>query len=407
MTEALRTLATPPPASRVVSAQPPLRSLLRHSAFAVQHQADELAATGRDVIHLELGEPDLPTAAHIVSAMVSSARDGWTHYTAPAGDPEIRQHLAGHYARLLRMPVAAEQVLLVPGSNMVLHFALLTLVAPGDEVLLPDPGFPVYAELVRLAGGVPVSYPLRGTAGFAPDIAELAARVTARTRLLVVNSPHNPTGAVLLPETARELTDLVRRHSFYVLRDEAYRGLNWTGVDTDALLAELPPERVIVSETLSKSHAMCGWRAGIMVAPPHLAADFAVLMTNTNCCMPAFVQRALPAALTAPETASWSARYAAEYRARRDLTVTRLLDMPSVRLTPPMGAFYAFPDISDTGLPDVVFAQRLLAETGVAVMPGSSYGRHGRGHVRLSFTQPPDRLTDALDRMHRFLAELA
>ncbi|WP_146246626.1 pyridoxal phosphate-dependent aminotransferase [Actinoplanes xinjiangensis] len=377
--------------------------LHRQSAFAVQHRADEMARSGREIFQLGLGEPDLPTPSYIVTAMADSARRGDTGYTQPAGDPAVRSRLARHYSERLGHPLGPNNILLVPGSNMALHFALLALAEPGDEVLIPDPGYPVYAELTRLADAVPVGYRLRAENGFQPDIADLAALLNARTRLIVLNSPHNPTGTSLPAGFGPRLAELVGSYDCHVLRDEAYRSLNFDGVDADRELSALPADRVIVAETLSKSHAMCGWRAGVVLVPDALAADFAVLMTNTNCCMPAFVQQALVPALTSTESQRVAAGYAAVHRERRDLTVRRLRAMPGLSLVAPTGSLYAFPDIRATGLSDGEFAQRLLEETGVVVMPGHIFGTGGQGYVRVAFTRSPQQLTAAFDRMHLFL----
>jgi aspartate/methionine/tyrosine aminotransferase len=391
-----------------LASRAPVDRMLGTSSFAVSAAARAVAGTGRDVIRLELGEPDLPAPPHVVEALAVAARSGRDGYTEPAGDPAVRAALAGYYTTALGTPVVPAQLFLLPGSNMVLHLALLTLVGPGDEVLVPDPGYPVYPELVRLAGAVPVPYPLAAGAGFGPDIAELASLVTSRTRLLVLNFPNNPTGATLSPAAAEAVVALAHGGDFHVLRDEAYRTLNWSDPrgSVNAVLAGLPPDRTIVMDTLSKSHAMCGWRAGIGIVPQALVDRLTVLAINTTCCMPAFVQRAIPAALTAPEAPAWAAAYGAELRARRDFTMRALRDLPGLTVPAGGGAFYAFPDVRATGLSDVDFAHRLLAEAAVAVVPGSVFGRGGQGHVRLAYTQPLDRLRTGLSRLRRFLEDL-
>ncbi|MFE1320587.1 pyridoxal phosphate-dependent aminotransferase [Kitasatospora phosalacinea] len=373
----------------------------RGSAFTIAAAADRLERAGRSVVRLELGVPDLPPPPEAQEAL-AAALGRPSAYTPPAGLPEVREHVAAHYSGVLGRPVAADEVLLVPGSNLVLHGVLLATVRPGDEVLLPDPGFPPYAELVRLAGAVPVGYPLRAERGHAPDPAEVAALVSPRTRLLVLNTPNNPTGAVTPGATVAALAALARRGGFRLLLDDAYRELVYDG-SPPAAAALAPDDPVVLMDSLSKSHSLCGWRVGIAVADRRLVDDLAQLMTNLHCCMPDVVQRAVPAALRAHHRVR---ALAAELRTRRDLVTGRLSDMPGLRLHPPGGAFYAFPDITATGLTDEQFADRLLHRAGVAVVPGSLYGRHGRGHVRIAFTRPSDQLTAGMDRLHDFLESL-
>lgn len=383
---------------------PAARRLARGSAFDTARAARREEALGRDVVHLELGQPDLPSPPSLARALAAAlSADGGEQYTPPAGDPVVRGQVAEHYSTMLGVPVDPERVLLLPGSNLALHLTLQTAVAPGEEVLLPDPGFPAYAELVRLAGAVPVGYRLTASTAFVPDVDELAALMTPRTRLIVVNSPHNPTGGVLPCAVVERITALADSRGLYVLFDEAYRELIHDGSRPAALGASAAYSRTVVMDSLSKSHSLCGWRIGVAVVPRELAEEMAHVVVNTHCCMPSFVQRVIPTALGDEE---WVARIGAEYRSRRDLVAAELAGMPGLWTIRPEGGLYAFPDISATGLSDRVFADRLLREAGVAVVPGSVFGRHGAGHVRVAFTQPRARLAEGMSRIRTFLEEL-
>ncbi|MFD0258207.1 pyridoxal phosphate-dependent aminotransferase [Kitasatospora indigofera] len=378
----------------------PADRLLGGSAFALSAQARRLEARGVDVVRLEVGQPDLPGPPAAVAAATRELAGGHAGYTDPAGDPLVREQVAAHYAARLGRPVAAEQVLLLPGSNLALWFTLLAVLAPGDEVLVPDPGFPPYAELVRLAGGTPVGYPLRPEHGHVPDPAEVRALVSARTRVLVVNSPHNPTGSVWPRDCLAELAGLARRHGLHTVTDEAYRELAEPGLDTPLYPAD---ERTVVMDSLSKSHSMCGWRIGIAIVPPAAVRRFTDLLVNTNCCMPSFVQRAIPAALAA---GGHVARARAEYAHRRALLVDGLSAVPRVRVTRPRGGLYVLADVRDSGLDDRRLAGLLLHEAHVATAPGSLFGAHGAGHLRLSLTLPPPRLTEGVARLRTRLEDL-
>ncbi|MFC9636278.1 pyridoxal phosphate-dependent aminotransferase [Streptomyces mirabilis] len=382
----------------------PVHRLERGSAFAVRAEAARLEAAGQDVLHLELGEPDWRPPPAVLDALPAALADGGRRYTEAAGELEVRLQVAAVYSELMGARVDPGRVVLVPGSNMVLYLTLLAVAGHGDEVLLPDPGFPPYAELVRLAGAVPVPYPLRGEAGFLPDADEIGSLVTRRTRLIIVNSPNNPTGSVIPAELIEKIMEVVDDCELYVVFDEAYREFKPGGGRPSLYgdLAEHP--RTIFMESLSKSHSMCGWRAGIAITAPELAKDLADLMVNTTCCMPAVVQRIIPAALNSRE---WVTERVVEAARRRHLVHGELVTMPGIRSAGVGEGLYLFPDITGTGLSDREFSRRLLNETGVSVVPGSVYGRQGAGHVRIACTQSIDRLTEAMRRMRVFLEGMA
>lgn len=380
----------------------PFDRMLAESAFMVTTTARELERAGADVVHLELGEPNLPGPPQMIPALLAGLNtDGGGRYIATAGEEDIRRQVAAHYARLLTRPVRAREIMLVPGSNMVLYLALLTLVAPGDEVMIPDPGFPPYAELVRLVGGMPVGYRVDGDAATPVDPDQVRSLMTPRTRLIIINFPHNPTGSVADSGLMSTLIADARAHGAEVLCDITYSDFVYRA-DLTALPSVLDAGTIVL-DSMSKSRSMCGWRIGIGIAPPTLVERMSLVMVNLNCCMPSFIQRAIPTALAATE---WVRGIVAEYAARREVALSALATMPRVTLAPPLGGFYAFPDISATGLPDRVFADRLLREAGVAVVPGSLYGPGGAGHIRLAYTQPEARLKEGMDRIRRFLEAL-
>lgn len=391
--------AGPGPAAPARAVAPAAR-LLGGSAFALAEQARRLEALGGDVIRLELGQPDLPGPPEAVEAATRALAEGRAaRYTDPAGDPAIREQVAAHYSARTGRPVTAAEVVLLPGSNLALWFTLLTVLRPGDEVLLPDPGFPPYAELVRLAGGTPVGYPVRPEHGHVPDPDEVASLATARTRVLVVNSPHNPTGSLWPQECVRALARLAARRRLYTVADEAYRELAEPGAPAPSYPAD---RRTVLMDSLSKSHSMCGWRVGIAIVPPALVRRFTDLLVNTNCCMPQFVQWAVPAALAAT---GHVAALRTEYARRRALLVRELATVPGVRVTPPRGGLYVFADIRGTGTGDRRLAELLLHDTLVATAPGSLFGAHGTGHLRLSLTQPPRRLAEGAARLRTRLED--
>jgi aspartate/methionine/tyrosine aminotransferase len=377
-------------------------------AFDVLMAARRLEAAGRHVIHLEIGEPDFPTPEHVVEAGVRALRDGDTRYGPPAGLPALREAVAASL-RERGVEAAPEQVVVTSGAKPMLFYAMLALVEPGDEVLVPDPGFPIYASVARFAGGVPVPYPLDGARGFTVDPELLARLVTRRTRLLVLNSPHNPTGGVLDGETLARIAALAARHRVTVLSDEIYAGhVYGPPAPSAAAFPEIRGQTVLV-DGVSKTYAMTGWRLGWGVMPAALAERVTRMVVNSTSCAPGFVQRAALAALTGPRAPVEA--MAAELRARRALVAEGLNRLPGVRCALPAGAFYAFPDVSGLlsrrGLDARGLAGRLLSGHGVACLAGSAFGPGGEGYLRLAYTAPRPVLREALARMAACVAEAA
>jgi aspartate/methionine/tyrosine aminotransferase len=371
------------------------------SSFDVLERAKALEAQGRRIIHLEIGEPDFDTPAFIRRAAAEALEQGWTHYGPSAGLPELRQAIAAVFGAERDIPCDAGNVVVTPGAKPILLFAMLALVEPGDEVLVPDPGFTAYATQARLIGATPVSLPLREENGFDLDLADLERRITPRTRVLVLNSPHNPTGAVLAPETVEGIAAIARRHAFHILSDEIYARIQFEGRHLS--IASLPgmAERTVVVDGFSKTYAMTGWRLGFGIMPKPLAEHVARLMTHSNSCTASFVQRAGLAALAGPQDEMRA--MVEEFRARRDVMVAGLEALPGVRCFRPRGAFYVFPNLRGTGLSSVELANRLLDDAGLACLSGTLFGPGGEGHLRLSCATSIANIHAALESLRGFL----
>ncbi|MBX3030369.1 MAG: pyridoxal phosphate-dependent aminotransferase [Chloroflexi bacterium] len=379
-----------------------VRTIGTESAFEAAGRARALEAQGRPIIHLEIGEPDFDTPAGVRAAAQHALDAGWTHYGPPLGLPQLREAIAEDATARKGFPVDPSRVVVTPGAKPVMAFAMLALGEPGVEVIVPDPGFPIYASMASFAGATPVPIPLRQERDFRIDIDELASLVTPRTRLLVINSPHNPCGSMLTPDDLRAIADLAIEHDLVVLSDEIYARIVYEGEAPS--IAALPgmAERTIVLDGFSKTYAMTGWRLGYALVPEALVPVFGRLMINTVSCTATFSQLAAVEALRGPQDAVDA--MVEEFRARRELVVTGLRQLPGVTCAMPAGAFYAFPDVSGTGMDGPTFAERLLVEADVSVLAGTAFGDVGRDHVRVSYANSRANLTEALDRMARLLA---
>lgn len=374
-------------------------------AFEVLARARHLEAQGTHVVHLEIGEPDFATPDNITEAAVAALHAGYTHYTPAGGIMEVRESVAGFVSRRLGVDVAPAEVVLVPGSKNVLHFVLLACIEPGDEVIYPDPGYPIYASLINFVGGVPVPVRLREERAFRMDLDELAALVTPRTRLLILNSPQNPTGGVLTRADIEFIARLAADRDLLVISDEIYSQIIYDAEHVSVLSQPGMKERTVLMDGMSKAYAMCGWRLGYGVAPRDLTARMEALMINTSSCAAAFTQMAAVEAFESPESDVAVQRMVDKFRARRDLLVEGLNAMPGVRCQAPQGAFYAFPNIEETGLDERELAEDLLEQAGVALLPGTAFGAAGAGFLRLAYTQSEEDLRTALERMGNHLAE--
>jgi aspartate aminotransferase len=374
------------------------------TAFEAAARARALEATGRSVIHLEIGEPDFDTPANIREAAKRALDRGATHYTPTPGIPELRQAIAGDATTRKGFEVTPDRVVVTPGGKPVMFFTMLALIQEGDEVIYPDPGFPIYESMVNYVGGTPVPCPIRQENGFRLDPAELASLVTPRTRLVVINSQANPTGGVSTREDLERIASVAREHNLTVLADEIYSRILYEGEFVS--IASLPgmAERTIILDGFSKTYAMTGWRLGYAIVPEKLVTPFSRLIVNSVSCTNAATQWAGVEALTGPQDAVKV--MVDEFQARRDLIVDGLNAIPGIRCLRPSGAFYAFPDISATGLSSADLADRLLQEGGVSALAGTAFGRVGFHHLRFSYANSRENIAEALRRVRTVVEPL-
>ncbi len=375
------------------------------TAFSTLAKAKALEAQGREIIHLEIGEPDFDTPSHIVEAGCRALREGHTHYTPTPGIPELRAAIANEVARSRRIEVDPEQVVVTPGGKPIMFFAILALVDEGEEVLIPNPAFPIYESMANFVGGHPVFVPLRQENEFRFDLDEFRAGLSERTRLVILNSPANPTGGVLRPEDIASLAGILReRPDVFVLSDEIYSRLLYSGrfasIASEPGLG--PDGRTIILDGFSKTYAMTGWRLGYGVMPEWLAEEVTKLQVNSNSCTNAAAQYAGLEALSGPQDSV--ERMLSEFRARRDLIVAGLDALPGIECVMPQGAFYAFPRVADTDLSVETLADLLLDEAGVACLAGTAFGQHGEGHLRFSYANSRENITRALERIGEVLS---
>src|SRR6266478_633361 len=374
-------------------------------AFEVLARARKLESEGKRIVHLEIDEPDFATPDNIVEAAIGAMQNGYTHYTPASGIMEAREAVAGFVSRTLKAEVDPTEVVLVPGSKNVLLFTLLACIEPGDEVILPDPGYPAYESQVNFIGAVPKLVTLREETGFRMDLDELASLVTPKTRMLIINTPQNPTGGILTEEDVKFVCELAHKHDLLVVSDEIYSQLVYGFQHVSPLSQPGMRERTVLMDGVSKSYARTGGRLGYAVAPKALAAKLDQLMINSSSCAAGFTQMAAIEALSAPECAHAVNRMVRVFEHRRDLIVDGINDIPGMRCTRPQGAFYAFPNIEGTGFGERELADKLLSEAGVAVLPGTAFGHAGKGYIRIAYTQSEDELLRGLQRIKEFVAD--
>jgi aspartate aminotransferase len=375
------------------------------SAFEAAARARALEATGRSVIHLEIGEPDFETPANVRAAAKRALDDGWTHYGPFLGLPALREAIAADATARKGFDARADRVVVVPGGKPVMFFALLALAQAGDEVVYPDPGFPIYESMARFVGARPVPYAITQENDFRVDLDELEGLVNERTRLLIINSPANPTGGVFTRSDIERVADLVLRHpELTVLADEIYGRIVHDGEHVS--IASFPglAERTIVLDGFSKTYAMTGWRMGYAILPEPLVEPFGKLVINSVSCVSSFSQVAAIEALTGPQGDVEA--MVREFRARRDIVVDGLNGIPGIECAVPAGAFYVFPRVSGTGISGDTFADRLLDEAGVCVLGGQAFGHAGGDHVRISYATSRENLAAAIERIGAFAAGL-
>ena len=371
-------------------------------AFKVLARARVLEAQGRDIIHLEIGEPDFDTPRHIVEAGKEALEDGFTRYAPTPGLPELRQAIATHVSRTRGIQVGPERVSVVPGGKPMIFFPMLALVEPGDEVIYPDPGFPIYESMINFLGATPVPIPLVEERGFSFDLNVLRDKLSAKTKLLILNSPHNPTGGVIPAGDIRAIAEMVRDRDLMILSDEIYSEIYFD--ERPLSIAAVPGmlDKTIILDGFSKAYAMTGWRMGYGVMPEWLVEAVTKLMVNSNSCTATFTQRAGIAALTGPQ--GGMARMVGEFRRRRDAFCAGLNGLAGFRCGTPGGAFYAFPNITGTGWTSEALADALLEKAGVACLSGTSFGKYGEGYLRFSTANSYENLMAAVGRIKNFLA---
>jgi aspartate aminotransferase len=380
-----------------------MQRLGTETAFEVMVRARALEATGRDIVHLEIGEPDFDTPQNVIDAGVAALRSGWTHYGPAAGLPKLREAIARDAGRMRGIEISPEEVVVVPGGKPIIFFTVLALANEGDEVIYPNPGFPIYESMIKFAGARAIPIPLREERQFRLDVKELVGLITPRTKLIIINSPANPTGGVLEEQDIRELADAIGDRNIMVLSDEIYGRLIFEGQHFSPLSIPQFRERTILLDGFSKTYAMTGWRMGYGIMRPDLAAQIARLMTNSNSCTASFTQMAGVEALSgdqAPVT-----RMCQAFRERRDVMVDGLNRIKGFRCLRPKGAFYVFPNIQGTGRTSLEIANALLDEAGVACLSGTAFGSYGEGYIRFSVANSPENIQKALGRIEQWVNE--
>src|SRR5271167_1579451 len=370
------------------------------TAFEVLNNARALERQGKSIIHLEIGEPDFDTPANIVEAGVDALHKGWTHYGPAAGLPELRQTIADYVSRTRNVPVSPDEVVVVPGGKPIIFFTILALIESGDEVIYPDPGFPIYESMVNYSVGKAIALPLREDRDFAVDVKELASLITDRTKLIILNSPHNPTGGVLTKKDILEIAEAIGDRNIFILSDEIYSRLIYDGDHFSIMSVPGFKERTILLDGFSKTYAMTGWRLGYGVMRPDLAGPIARLVTNSTSCTASFTQVAGIEALRGDQSEPEKMRQ--EFQRRRDVMVNGLNRIKGFSCRLPKGAFYVFPNIKQTGWPSKKLADALLEEAGVAALSGTAFGAFGEGYLRFSVANSIENIEIALDRINQW-----
>lgn len=379
-----------------------LNVLTGEGALSVYLAAKELERQGRSIIHLELGEPDFHPAEPVVAALEKAVRDGKDRYCPMAGLPALKEEIAAYLHRTRSISVSPENVVVAPGCKLSLFFALMTILEPGDEVLWPDPGFPGYASITRGFDGIPVSFGLEEKNNLQPDPDEIAAKITSRTKAIVLNSPCNPTGTVYTDAVQRRIAELAVQHDLYVLSDEIYARIIYGQKYHSMLSYPGMAERTMIIDGFSKSFAMTGWRLGYTVAPPALVPHLVMLAINSYTCTAEFTQYAAIEALR--DSTGATPRMVTEFQKRRDQFIADLNRVPGFRCIPPEGAFYAWVNIEETGISAEEVCRIMLEEAGVAGIPGAAFGDMGKNFVRFSFASSNAILKEAVERIHKAAA---
>ena len=374
------------------------------TAFVVLAKAKKLEAEGKEIIHLEIGEPDFDTPRNIIDSAIDALNNGWTHYGPSAGLPDLRETIAADITKSRGVKVDPSQVVVTPGGKPVMFFAMLALIDEGDEVIYPNPGFPIYESVINFIGAKSVPIQLKEKNQFRLDVEELAALVTPKTKMIIINSPQNPTGSVLTQDDLKAIAEISIKNDIIVLSDEIYSRILYGREHHSIYSIDGMPERTIILDGYSKTFAMTGWRLGYGVMPSALAEQVAKLQTNCNSCTSSFTQKAGVAALTGPQ--GDIEIMVQKFHERRDAVVKGLNEIKNVKCLIPDGAFYAFPNISAFGIKAGELADRILYEAGVAVLSGTSFGAFGEGYIRISYANSIENINKALERLRAFFDNL-
>ncbi|MGO9574629.1 MAG: pyridoxal phosphate-dependent aminotransferase [Terriglobales bacterium] len=373
------------------------------TAFEVLNRARALEKQGKEIVHLEIGEPDFDTPANIIQAGVDALHGGWTHYGPAAGLPDLRRAIADYVSRTRGVPVSSEEVVVVPGGKPIIFFTMLALIEAGDEVIYPNPGFPIYESMINYSLGKAIPIPLREERDFSVDVRELASLITDRTKLIILNSPHNPTGGTLTKKDIVEIAEAIGDRNIMILSDEIYSRLVFEGEDFSIMSVPGFKERTILLDGFSKTYAMTGWRMGYGVMRPDLAVQIARLNTNSISCTASFTQVAGIEALHGDQSSV--DKMNAEFRHRRDVFVAGLNKIKGFSCRLPKGAFYTFPNITKTGWPSKKLADALLEQAGVACLSGTAFGEYGEGYLRFSVANSLENLNKALARIEDWVGK--
>jgi aspartate aminotransferase len=382
-----------------------MMTLGTETAFEVLAKARALEAQGKEIVHLEIGEPDFDTPKHIVEAGIKALQEGYTHYSPTPGLPELREAIARNSREVRGIDTDPSHVVVTPGAKPIMFYVILALAEPGVEVIYPNPGFPIYESMIRFSGATPVPVRLLEEKNYHPDLNDLAKRITDRTRLIIINSPENPCGSALTREELEAIANLIKgRDGLYVMADEIYKDILYTGEHYS--IASFPgmAERTIILDGFSKSYAMTGWRLGYGIMPEELVPHVVRLAVNSVSCAASFSQRAAIAALDGPQDEVQA--MAAEFAQRRRLIADGLRSIPGVNCPEPEGAFYVFPSIKEIGLSSSQFEERALSQAGVALLSGSAFGEYGEGYVRLSYANSQENIQKALERLDKLVRSL-
>jgi aspartate/methionine/tyrosine aminotransferase len=370
------------------------------TAFEVLNKARALERQGESIIHLEIGEPDFDTPSNVIEAAVDALHKGWTHYGPSSGLPELRQTIAEYVSRTRKVEVTGDEVVVVPGGKPIIFFTILSLIDEGDEVIYPNPGFPIYESMIQYVGGKAVPIQLREDHDFSLDVNELAELITDRTKLIILNSPHNPTGGVMQRKDVEQVARMIGDRNILVLSDEIYSRLLFEGEHFSIMSVPGMQERTILLDGFSKTYAMTGWRMGYGVMRPDLAAQITRLMTNSNSCTASFTQVAGIEALRGDQSSV--DRMCEEFKQRRDIFVAGLNKIKGFSCRMPKGAFYTFPNITQTGWKSKAMADALLEQAEVAALSGTAFGQFGEGYLRFSVANSLENLQQALERIDQW-----